>query len=70
MSAKMLDWEVLHSMEMSSHSLVHTTNLKAYIARLITPFSYKLYVGLVVKFITKKYTSSDINFRLPSGKSL
>ena len=51
-------------------SLVHTTNLKAYIARLITPFSYKLYVGLVVKFITKKYTSSDINFRLPSGKSL
>ena len=36
--------------------LVHTTNLKAYIARLITPFSYKLYIGLVVKFI-KNYTS-------------
>ena len=29
--------------------LVHTINLKAYIARLITPFSYKLYIGLVVK---------------------
>ena len=32
--------------------LVHTTNLKAYIARLITPLSYKLYIGLVVKLIT------------------
>ena len=31
--------------------LVHTTNLKAYIARLITPLSYKLYIGLVVKLI-------------------
>ena len=55
---------------MSSHSfLVHTTHLKADIARLISPFSYKLYIGLVVKLI-KNYTSSDINFRLPSGKSL
>ena len=48
---------------------VHTTHLKAYIARLITPLSYKLYIGLVAKLI-KNYTSSDINFRLPSGKSL
>ena len=31
--------------------LIHTTNLKAYIARLITPFSYNLYIGLVVKLI-------------------
>ena len=48
---------------------VCTTNLKIYIARLIIPLSYKLHIGLVVKFI-KNYTSSDINFRLPSGKSL
>ena len=31
--------------------LVHTTHLKAYIARLLTPFSYKFYIGLVVKLI-------------------
>ena len=30
---------------------VHTTNIKAYIARLITPFSYKLYIGQVVKLV-------------------
>ncbi len=71
--AKILDWEVLHSMGVDRwgtrgtrpplyslrgqhkkcpHTVsVHTTNLKAYIARLITPLSYKLYIGLVVKLI-------------------
>ena len=72
--AKMLDWEVLHSMGVDRWGtrgtrpptfqlegvsignvltlfLVHTTNLKVYIARLITPFSYKLYIGLIVKLI-------------------
>ena len=43
--------------------------LKAYIARLITPLSYKLYIGLVVNLI-KHDTNLDINSRLPSGKSL
>ena len=72
--AKMLDWEVLHSigvdrwgtrgdasptfqLEGVSIGNVLTffqfsaTHLNAYITRLITPLSYKLYIGLVVKLI-------------------
>ena len=75
--AKMLDWEVLHSLggrvpplyslggqhKKCPHTVsVDTTHLKAYIARLITPRSSSK--------INKNYTSSDINFRLPSGQSL
>ena len=55
---------------MSSHVfLVHTTNLKACVARLWSLPSL-INSHRSSNKINRHYTSSDINFRLPSGKSL